>query len=241
MTSTQDSATTRQRSAVLFLIAASALFGLDTTISAYVLRQVRPVDLFLVETSVGTVILWAYLLASGRHRRPARLRPHIVLGLIEPGFAYLLFNVGLHRTSAVAGGILISTETIMGVALGVVILHERLSGRAIVALVTGVAGTVLVSIGSGGHTQGEMVGNLLVLLAAAGGGSYLVVARRIPASDDVLTGTAYQVLAGCGVAVAFAAVSWPGGGSRLASAGGLTVILTPARWRCWPPRQHPSS
>jgi drug/metabolite transporter (DMT)-like permease len=42
----------------------------------------------------------------------------------------------------------------------------------------------------------------------------------------VLTGTAYQVLAGWGVAVAFAAVSWPGSGSGLASAGGLTIILT---------------
>jgi hypothetical protein len=93
MTSTQDSATTRQRSAVLFLIAASALFGLDTTISAYVLRQVRPADLFLVETSVGTVILWVYLLASGRHRRPARLRPHIVLGLIEPALPIRPRNV----------------------------------------------------------------------------------------------------------------------------------------------------
>lgn len=226
MLSSLEPATTRQRSAVMCLVAASALFGLDTTISAYVLRRVHPADLFLVETSVGTVILWVYLLATGRHRRPARLRPHIVLGLIEPGFAYLLFNVGLRRTSAVAGGILISTETIMGVALGVTILHERLSARAAVALVTGVVGTVLVSVGSGGHAQGEMVGNLLVLLAAAGGGFYLLLARRIPGSDDVLTGTAYQVLAGCGVAVGFAAVRWPTNGSGLASAGGPTIVLT---------------
>jgi len=226
MVSSLDPATARQRSAVVALIAAAALFGLDTTISAYVLRRVHPADLFLVETSVGTVILWVYMLATGRHHRPARLAPHIALGLIEPGFAYLLFNVGLQRTSAVAGGILISTETIMGVVLGVAILHERLSARAIVALVTGVIGTALVSIGSGGHGQGDMVGTLLVLLAAAGGGFYLLLARRIPASDDVLTGTAYQVLAGWGVAVAFAAVSWPGSGSGPASAGGLTIILT---------------
>jgi drug/metabolite transporter (DMT)-like permease len=226
MPSALDPATTRQRSAVIALIAASALFGLDTTISAYVLRRVHPADLFLVETSVGTVILWVYMLATGRHRRPARLAPHIALGLIEPGFAYLLFNVGLQRTSAVAGGILISTETIMGVVLGVAILHERLSARAVVALVTGVIGTALVSIGSGGHGHGDMVGNLLVLLAAAGGGFYLLLARRIPASDDVLTGTAYQVLAGWGVAVAFAAVSWPRSGSGLASSGGPTIVLT---------------
>jgi drug/metabolite transporter (DMT)-like permease len=226
MSSALDPTTTRQRSAVIALIAASALFGLDTTISAYVLRRVHPADLFLVETSVGTVILWGYMLATGRHHRPARLAPHIALGLIEPGFAYLLFNIGLQRTSAVAGGILISTETIMGVVLGVTILHERLSRRAIVALVTGVVGAALVSIGSGGHGHGDMVGNLLVLLAAAGGGFYLLLARRIPASDDVLTGTAYQVLTGWGVAVAFAAVSWPSSGSGLASAGGPTMILT---------------
>src|ERR1700730_9825334 len=84
----------RKWSAVAGLALSAVLFGLDTTISAYVLRQVRPADLFLAETSVGAICLWAFLRGTGSYRRPARLGPHIVLGLIEPGLAYLLFDIG---------------------------------------------------------------------------------------------------------------------------------------------------
>jgi drug/metabolite transporter (DMT)-like permease len=217
---------TPRRSAATGLIAASALFGLDTTISAYVLRQVRPADLFLAETSVGALCLWVFVLATGRYRRPARLGPHLLLGLIEPGFAYLLFDVGLPRTTAVAGGLLISTETIIGVGLAVVILHERLRVPAVIALATGVIGTALVSIGGAGHGHGQVLGDLIVLLAAMSGGTYLVLARRIPSVDDALTGTAYQVLAAWAVAAAYAAGTWSTGGSRFGSAGGLTILLT---------------
>ena len=218
--------TTSRRSAATGLIAASALFGLDTTISAYVLREVRPADLFLAETSVGALCLWAVVWAAGRYRRPARLGPHILLGLIEPGFAYLLFDVGLPRTTAVAGGLLISTETIIGAGLAVAILHERLRAPAVIALATGMIGTALVSIGGGGPNHGQVLGDLIVLLAAATGGTYLVLARRIPSTDDALTGTAYQLMAAFAVAAAYAAVTWSTGGSRFGSAGGPTIVLT---------------
>jgi drug/metabolite transporter (DMT)-like permease len=217
---------TPRRSATTALIAASALFGVDTTISAFVLRQVGAADLFLAETSVGALCLWAFVWVTGRYRRPANLGPHILLGLIEPGFAYLLFDVGLPRTTAVAGGLLISTETIIGVGLAVVILRERLRAPAVLALVTGVIGTALVSIGGAGQGHGQVLGDLIVLLAALTGGTYLVLARRIPCTDDALTGTAYQLAAAWAVAAVYAAVTWSTGGSKFGSAGGLTIGLT---------------
>jgi drug/metabolite transporter (DMT)-like permease len=71
-----------------------------------------------------------------------------------------------------------------------------------------------------------VLGDLIVLLAAATGGTYLVLARRIPSSDDALTGTGYQLVAAWGVAAAYAAVSWSTGGSRFATAGGSIIVLT---------------
>jgi drug/metabolite transporter (DMT)-like permease len=217
-----------RRSAAVGLVAAAALFGLDTTISAYVLRQVSPADLFLAETTVGAVGLWACIWGTGRYRRPVRLRPHILLGLAEPGLAYLLFDVGLPRTTAVSAGLLISTETIIAVVLGVAILRERLRAPAVIALVTGVIGSALVAVGGGGHHHGQLVGDLIVLAAAGMGGTYLILARRIPVTDDVLTGTGYQVLTAWAVAAAYAASNWPSAGSGLRSAGGLTIVLTMA-------------
>jgi drug/metabolite transporter (DMT)-like permease len=217
---------TSRRSAATGLVAASVLFGLDTTISAFVLRQVRPADLLLAETTVGALCLWIFVWATGGHRRPARLGPHFLLGLIEPGVAYLLFDVGLPRTTAVAGGLLISTETIIGVGLAVVILGERLRAPAVIALATGVIGTALISIGGDGADHGQVLGDLIVLLAAATGGTYLVLARRIPSTDDRLSGTGYQLLAAWAVAAAYATVTWSTGGSRFGAAGALTVVLT---------------
>src|SRR3954447_24807211 len=75
------------------LILAAACFGLDTTLSSFVLRSLRVADLFVVETGVGTVLVWAGLLATGRFTRPRGIRPHVVLGLVKPGAVFLLFNL----------------------------------------------------------------------------------------------------------------------------------------------------
>jgi drug/metabolite transporter (DMT)-like permease len=212
------------RRAALWLVVAAGCWGLDTTLSAYALRQLRPADLFIAETSVGAAVVWAYVWGSRRYRRPGRLRPHMVLGLIEPGFAYLLFNLGLSRTSAVSAGLLLSTETLLGVALAVVFLRERLMLAAGVALALGTAGSVLVSL-QAGHGHETITGDLLVLAGSATAAVYFLVARKLPSEDDTLTGTAYQLLAASGVALAFGVANWSTRGSTLpvASVGHLGV------------------
>src|SRR3954471_25045720 len=190
------------------LILAAACFGLDTTLSSFVLRSLRVADLFVVETGVGTVLVWAGLLATGRFTRPRGIRPHVVLGLVKPGAVFLLFNLGLARTSAVSAGLLASTDTLIAVVLAVAVLHERLPLRGWLSLAAGTGGTALVSIGPGAG-DGTLLGDLFVLAGSAVGASYFLIARRLPVGDATLTGTAFQLLAGCAVALTYAAVGWP--------------------------------
>jgi drug/metabolite transporter (DMT)-like permease len=212
------------RRAILWLVAAAACWGVDTTLSAYALQQLQPPDLFVAETVVGAVAVWAALRWTRGYQRPVRLRPHLVLGLIEPGVAYLFFDLGLRRTSATSAGLLTSTETLLAVALAVIVLGERLRPLAVGALAAGVVGTVAVSTsGGGGHAT--LVGNLLVLAGSLTAGSYYLIARRLPTADDALTGTGFQLLAAAGIGLAYAAVAWPIHGSGLASASAVHLLV----------------
>jgi drug/metabolite transporter (DMT)-like permease len=210
------------------LIVAAACFGLDTTLSSLVLRGLRVADLFVVETSVGTLTVWLVLVATGRFRRPHGLPPLLLLGVVEPGAVFLLFNLGLARTSAVSAGLLASTDTLIAVVLAVAVLRERLRAPAWISLAAGTAGAALVSSAAGGGAASPG-GNLLVLAGSAVGAGYFLLARRLRAGDATLSGTACQLLAGWAVALLYASVSWPTQGSALPSASpGLLLTAVAA-------------
>src|SRR5256885_13682367 len=94
-----------RRRAMTALVVAAACWGLDTTLSAYALDELKPATLLLAETVVGASAVWLYLIIFGKIRRPASVRPYLLLGLIEPGVSYLFVDLGLRRTSAISGGI----------------------------------------------------------------------------------------------------------------------------------------
>jgi drug/metabolite transporter (DMT)-like permease len=216
-----------RRVAWVALVAAAACFGVDTTLSAFALRELRPADLFVTETTIGMVSLWGWMLLRRGYRRPRRLWPHVLLGLIEPGIVYLLFDVGLRRTSAVTGGLLVSTQTLFAVLLAVVFLRERLGAAGRVAVGTGIVGAVLVSARAGGG-HGSLVGDMYVLIASATGSTYYLVARGLGVDDDALSGTAIQLAASWVLALVFAVVSWPASGTALPSASAAHVLVAVA-------------
>jgi chloramphenicol-sensitive protein RarD len=206
------------------LVLAAGCFGVDTTLSSFVLRRLRVADLFVVETGVGAVTVWTLLLLTRRFRRPRNARLLLLLGLVEPGVVFLLFNIGLTKTSAVSAGLLASTDTLITVLLALAVLHERLGPAGWTSLAVGTAGTALVSIAPGGG-QATFSGDLLVLAGSAVAASYVLIARRLPAQDATLSGTAYQLLSGWAVALGYAVVSWPTQGSALPSASPGLILL----------------
>ena len=211
------------RRATALLVIASACWGLDTTLSSYALQQLQPATLLLAETSVGAASVWLFLGVRGGVRRPRRVRRHLLLGAIEPGVAFLLFDLGLRRTSAVSSGILLATETIFSVVLAVLILGERATRSTVGAVLLGAIGVGLVTatVGSGRQT---VAGDLLVLAGSAAGACYYLAADRIPNDDDVATGTAFQLLAAVGIAVAYA-LAFGTSAVRFDGASGLHVAV----------------
>jgi drug/metabolite transporter (DMT)-like permease len=191
----------------------------STTVSVVALRAVRPADLLAVEISGAAVMLLVSAVVLGRLRRRGALR-QMLLGALVPGLAFLFGDLGLARTSASSGSLLLAAEPLLSVLLAVVVLRERLSRRAATALAIGLVGGALVALGPGGSTGGgTTLGNVLVLLAVVASAAFLVATRRFNGDGDGLNESAWQSLGGALTVVPFVAASWSTGGTRLDSVG----------------------
>src|SRR6185312_15287320 len=115
-----------------------------TTLSVVALRAVRPADLLAVEIAGAALVLLVTAAVRGRLRRRGALRQMLV-GVLVPGLAFLFGDLGLARTSASSGSLLLAAEPLLSVLLALLVLGERLSRRAVVALLVGLAGGVLVA------------------------------------------------------------------------------------------------
>lgn len=198
------------------LVGSAACFGIATVLSKYVLATLSAVDLLLIEVAGSAVLLGAIVQWRGRLLSP-QWRSYALLGAVEPAATYLLANLGLARTSAGRGVLLLSLETAFAVAAAALVARERVNVRTGLALIGGLTGAALVGAEPTGD-HATLTGDVLVLASAAAAGSYGVLARRLPAHDDPLTITAIQYLAATVLVCPFVVVSWLTSGTRLLSA-----------------------
>jgi drug/metabolite transporter (DMT)-like permease len=153
----------------------------------------------------------------------------MLLGALVPGLAFLFGDLGLARTSASNGSLLLAAEPLLSVLLALVVLRERLTGRAAVALAMGLAGGALVAVQPGGSAGSDvLLGNVLVLLAVAAAAVFLIATRRFNDDGDGLAASAWQSVGGALSVAPFVTVAWATGGSRLGTAGatGWLACLT---------------
>jgi drug/metabolite transporter (DMT)-like permease len=154
------------------------------------------------------------------HLRRRGAPRQLLLGALVPGLAFLFGDLGLARTSASGGSLLLAAEPLLSVLLAVAVLGERLSGRAATALIVGLTGGALVAFEPGGSSgTGTMLGNVLVLLAVMAAAVFLICARRLNRDGDELNASAWQSTGGALSVVPFVAASWSTGGTRLDTVG----------------------
>ncbi|MFI5908502.1 DMT family transporter [Dactylosporangium sp. NPDC051541] len=205
------------------ILLSSALYGASTTVSVVALDAVRPADLLAVELIGAAVVLLGVAALRGRLRWRGAVR-NLLLGSLFPGATFLLADLGLARTSAASGSLLVAVDPLLSVLLAVLVLGERLRGRGIGALVVGLAGSALVALGPGADRPdtGSTAGNLLVLGAVVAGAVFLVATRRFGATaedGDEFGAGAWQTAGGALSTAPFVLAAWAGGGSRLPTAG----------------------
>jgi len=203
----------------LAILAAAAGWGLSTTLSVAALDRVRPPDLVAVELT-GAALLLFTVGGLARQVTLAGARRNFALGALMPGLAFVLGDLGLSRTSASAGSLLLAADLPLSVLLSVLFLREALRGWSALALGLGISGSIVVALGSGSTDGGRSttVGNLLVIASVAAAAAFLVVTRRFNGADG-LNATAWQTFGGAVCTAPFVVLGWSEGGSRLTDTG----------------------
>ncbi len=161
---------------------AAACWGSLSVTTTIALRGLGPLTLLVGELSVAVLALSAARQAS-RQRLPRLSWRLAAVGLLEPGLAFLTFNLGVQRTSAAHAGVIAGSETVFVVLLGLLLLKERPRVVALGGVMLAVAGVSLLTLRdqSGNAT---LLGDSLVLVnAIAGACSVILVARLL--DDDV--------------------------------------------------------
>jgi drug/metabolite transporter (DMT)-like permease len=216
----------RRLTGIGLLVPACISWGLSTALTKIVLEQLTPVDLFGIEIVVSAVPL--ALLALVRGARPGRPSPVLLLlGVLEPGLTYLLFDLGVQRTAASHAALLLALDAPATLLLAVAFLRERVDPLLVASLALGVGGTILVTWHAGGP-EASLAGDVLVIGSALTGAAYGVLARHVAPSRDVVVVTAVQMLGALSVAVPVFAVSVARGASSIGSADGAHLALAVA-------------
>ncbi len=215
-----------RRPYVVFTVAMLS-WGLSVSLADAALDYLSAADLLLLEILIGTLMVGVVLLGRSlgwrlgllHLARPARApwRTASLLGLLEPGAAYLLANAGLARTTAAVGSLLTSLESVLAVFLGWWILRDRLRRGEILALIIGVLGAIAVSFADS-DGQASLSGNILMVLAAATAAIYFIVSRQRTKGVDLLSLVFKQGIWALVIAVPYAAWSWANSGSQIPQA-----------------------
>ena len=106
---------------------------------------------------------WGYALAAG-----------LLLAL-----HFASWITSLAYTSVVASVVLVSTSPIFVGLVSHVLLHERLSGGMVAALVIAIIGSVLIGLGDLGEGVHRLWGDLLALVGAVAAAGYFLIGRRL--------------------------------------------------------------
>ena len=197
------------------LVVASALFGGAVTGTKYALGGFDPFTLLLVELFAATVALWACLLARG-YRRPQSWKLAVVLGLLEPGSAYLGQTFGLAHTSAAHGAVICGLESAFVVLLAAAVLRERITRSTALAVLLAFIGLIVLQ--GGNPFGGAGFGDLFVALGVLSASAYTVVLKRSRDASDSLALTACQFTAATTLAFAVVSGRWAAGASTVPSA-----------------------
>ena len=202
---------------VSLTVAAATSWAVATVLTKVALAELAPLDLLGIELASSAVAMGCLLAARGGPFLPTAWPVFALIGVLEPGLSFGLFDFGLARTGAADGAILIASQSLFGVLLARVLLGERISPLTRAAVMVGFVGSALIGLAEAGHGT-TLGGDLLVLAASASAAAAGVGVRRMSAQADNLAATTTQLIAAAAVAGPLILAADLGGRSQIGSA-----------------------
>jgi drug/metabolite transporter (DMT)-like permease len=165
------------------LAGSMALVGVYVALSKPLVAALPVFLLAWLRFGIGGLAMWHWL------KRPAD-EPAMAPGtrwlvFFESLFGNFLFSIcmlyGMSLTSAVSAGVVMASIPAACALLGWVVLHEKPSGRVLIAIALAVAGIALVSLtkAEGAESRNALLGNLLLLGAVGCEAVYAVVGKKL--------------------------------------------------------------
>ena len=172
--------------------------GIGKSIVAFV-----PVPLFALLRFVIALAVLGPLLRPAKMRRVKRGEwLNLFLQALFGTFGFTLLMLGgVHRTSAVAAGVITSTIPAVVALFSWLFLRERPDARALAAIVLAIAGIAVINLAHAGESgdagaAGSFIGNLMVLGAVCCESLYVILSRRLTQTLAPLDICAYTHLFG---------------------------------------------
>ncbi len=223
------------------------LWGASFLLTKIVLTQLGPMATAALRWGVAAIALIVVSIATARGREVLRRAlshdgwAFLGLGLVGVSLFYTLQNLALVYTTSVDVGLIMNGFPTLTAVLGVWLLGERLTRRALGGVVAALVGVTLITLGglAGAEitARARLVGDLLAVAATLFGALYIVGGKRAVSSYDPLTVTALAGLFGALMLMPVAA--WEGFTLRLSL--GVWVALfglalgsgAAANWLWW--------
>ena len=180
-----------QRSAIVALATAGALWGLTVPLSKLGLEWLGAGWLAVVRFAIAAPLL--ALVARGRLR--AALTPGVFgAGALGYGAVIVLQNVGIERTSVSHAALIVGAVPVLVVIISAVLRRGSSDALAWTGALVALAGVGLVAGGGGAGTS--LAGDLLVLLSVTGSDFFIVFQPGLLQGRDPAAVTAVQLGAG---------------------------------------------
>ena len=204
------------RRGVVYALVAATLFGISATLSKLALRDTTPellAGLLYLGSGAGLALLWLGRRATARAGTPLGRRdvPWFAASILAGGVAApMLLMLGLARTTASTGSLLLNLEGAFTAGLAWFVFGESFDRRIALGMLVIIAGGVVLSWG-GRAELGGLAGPLLVAGATLAWGIDNNLTQRFADRDPVQIGMIKGLVAG-GVNTAIAVslgTSWP--------------------------------
>ncbi len=204
---------------------AVCLWGLAPVATRSLVHELAPLPLLTLRQLLAAGVLLPWAVPALRRIDARDLPRFIVAGLLGMVGYNLPVTVGLQWLPASSAGLLLATEPVWVLVIGLVFLGERAGPRVLagtgVALagVAVIAGPAALSPGSGTRA---VAGAALVLLATLAFAGYMVVLRPLSQKYGAVSATATSSVAGALPYLALAGTAWP---PRLSPPAGAELLF----------------
>ncbi|AXK39228.1 DMT family transporter [Crenobacter cavernae] len=185
-----------------------ALWGLQQIVIKLAAQDIAPIMQIALRSGLAALLVGGLMRWRGHKRLKGTFKPGVAAGLLF-GVEFVLIAVGLAYTSASHMVVFLYTAPIF-TALGLAwrLPSERLSPRQWIGIALAFSGLAFAFLGDAGGNADTRLGDALAVLAGLAWGATTVVVRCSRLADAEPAETLlYQLVAGCVVALAYAAVS----------------------------------